>query len=281
MRAGEASSTAMGAAMLRAAHLVIDGDPKILVDHYAERFLDAPRRETLATNPTLREPHVVASRGHIVARHALTDELLVRAFGDGCRQYVLLGAGYDSSPLRFADALRGGVTYEVDHPATQARKREVLRDGDWPDFVRFVPVDFETDALAERLTSAGWRAGEPAFWSWMGVTMYLTDEAVFDTLRLVAAGAPGSTIAVGYTIADEDCDAADLALRRRGAVGVANSGEPWVNYYRPREFAERVGALGFSTVRNVLPDEFRARYFQNRSDGLWFSSMTAVLVATV
>jgi methyltransferase (TIGR00027 family) len=281
MKPGEASATALGAAMLRAAHLVVDGDPKILIDDYAQLFLDEARRNTLATAAVHRERHVMASRGHIVGRHALTEELLLRAVDRGCGQYVLLGAGYDSSALRHADALRDCAVFEVDHPDTQAVKREVLRHVAWPDNVCFAAVDFETDDLADRLATAGWRSDQPTFWSWMGVTMYLTDEAVFDTLTLVAGSAPGSTIAVGYTIDDRDCEPSDLQLRRRGAQGVASQGEPWVNFYRPAELARRVAGLGFSSVRNVLPDEFRARYFAGRADGLWFSSMTAVLVATV
>src|ERR1700681_873856 len=124
---GEASSTALGAAMMRAAHLVIDGEPKLLLDTYAERFLDEDRRLGLATNAALRQRYVRASRANVVCRSAFAEEEVVRAIARGCRQYVLLGAGYDTSALRLSGALRGSVVFEVDHPATQAVKRAALR----------------------------------------------------------------------------------------------------------------------------------------------------------
>jgi O-methyltransferase involved in polyketide biosynthesis len=106
MQQGTPSSTAAGAAMQRAAHLVIDGEPKVLVDEYALRFLDDRQRaRVIDRDDVLQAPHVRASRAHILGRSAFTESELCRAVTAGCRQYVLLGAGYDSSPARLADAL--------------------------------------------------------------------------------------------------------------------------------------------------------------------------------
>ena len=128
MQQGTASSTAAGAAMQRAAHLVIDGEPKILVDEFAMRFLDERQRARVVTNDeVLQAPHVRASRAHILGRSAFTEDELRRAVEQGCRQYVLLGAGYDSSPARLADSLADVAVFEVDHPDTQAAKRAALR----------------------------------------------------------------------------------------------------------------------------------------------------------
>jgi methyltransferase (TIGR00027 family) len=278
---GQPSSTALGAAMMRAAHLVIDGEPKLLVDPYAERFLDEQPRQELATNPALRLRHVRNSRSNVLSRSAFAEEELRRAVGGSCRQYVLLGAGYDTSPLRLADVLDGWVTFEVDHPATQAAKLGALGGLSWPDTVRFVPVDFQNDAMADRLLAAGWRPEVPTFWSWLGVTMYLTHDAVMATLAVVASGAAGTTIVLNYTVHDDEVDPAELALRHAGASGVARQGEPWINFYRPAEFAASVRALGFSSVRTVLSEELAKRYFDGRHDGLWCSSLTALMVARV
>ena len=118
--------------MLRAAHLVVDGEPKLLTDVYAELFLEEDRRSGLASNPALGLRHVLASRSNVLSRSAFTEEELVHAVELGCRQYVLLGAGFDTSALRLADALRDCVTFEVDHPATQAAKRAALSGLPWP-----------------------------------------------------------------------------------------------------------------------------------------------------
>ncbi|HUP75910.1 MAG TPA: class I SAM-dependent methyltransferase [Acidimicrobiales bacterium] len=282
MQQGTASSTAAGAAMQRVAHLVIDGEPKILIDDFAARFLDDRQRARVASHDeVLQALHVRASRAHILGRSAFTENELLRAVAEGCRQYVLLGAGYDSSPARLAHDLAGVAVFEVDHPDTQAAKRAALRPGEWPANVAFVAVDFEHDVLQARLTQAGWDAGAPTFWSWLGVAMYLTDDAVMNTLGFVSSGAAGTTIVMNFTIHDDEVTADDLALRRVGAQGVARQGEPWINFYRPHELVERVRELPYCEVASVPPDVFRTRYFDNRDDGLTWSSLTGTLVARV
>jgi methyltransferase (TIGR00027 family) len=266
--------------MMRAAHLVVDGEPKVLTDTYAERFLDEGRRLGLATNAALWLPHVRASRANVLSRSAFAEQELVVQMSQGCGQYVLLGAGYDTSPLRLSDNLGEAVTFEVDHPATQAAKRAAVGRS-WPDNVRFVPVDFHRDSLGDRLAATGWRADTTTFWSWLGVTMYLTDEAVMATLAVVATSPPGSTIVLNYTVHEDEVDPGELPLRADGGRGVARQGEPWINFYRPDELAARVLAVGFSSVRTVLADELARRYFDGRDDGLRNSSLTALLVARV
>jgi methyltransferase (TIGR00027 family) len=277
---GEASSTASGAAMMRAAHLVVDGEPKVLSDALAERFLDEGRRLGLATNAALLLPHVRASRANVLSRSAFAEEELMSEMSRGCRQYVLLGAGYDTSPLRLSESLGDAVTFEVDHAATQAAKRAAVGMS-WPDDVRFVPVDFHRDSLGDRLKDAGWRPDAATFWSWLGVTMYLSDDAVMATLAVVATSPPESTIVLNYTVHEDEVDPAELPLRAAGGRGVARQGEPWINFYRPDELADRVLALGFSSVRTVLSGELARRYFDGRDDGLCNSSLTALLVARV
>jgi methyltransferase (TIGR00027 family) len=253
-----------------------------LFDDFAMRFLDdGQRARVVANDEVLQAPHVRASRAHILGRSAFTESELLRAVSQGCRQYVLLGAGYDSSPARLAHELAGVAVFEVDHPDTQAAKRAALRPGEWPDEVRFVAVDFEHDVLQARLLQAGWDAAAPTFWSWLGVAMYLTDDAVMNTLGFVAGGAAGTTIVMNFTIHDDEVTPEDLALRRVGAQGVARQGEPWINFYRPHELVERVRALPFTDVASVPPDVFRARYFDKRDDGLTWSSLTGTLVARV
>ncbi|MEO5838591.1 MAG: class I SAM-dependent methyltransferase [Acidimicrobiales bacterium] len=282
MQQGTASSTAAGAAMQRAAHLVVDGDPKILIDEYAIRFLDDRQRARVETNDdVLQAPHVRASRAHILGRSAFTEDELQRAVAQGCQQYVLLGAGYDSSAARLGETLAEVAVFEVDHPATQAAKRAALGPGEWLANVRFVAVDFERDSLSARLHDAGWDADTPTFWSWLGVAMYLTDDAVMNTLRFVAAGPTGTTIVMNFTIHDDEVTPQDLALRRVAAPGVAQQGEPWINFYRPAELVERVSALPYRSVESIGPDVFRTRYFDNRDDGLTWSSLTGTLVARV
>ena len=111
--------------------------------------------------------------------------------------------------------------------------------------------------------------------------MYLTDTAVMETLRFVAAGAPGTTIVFNFNLDDDLVEADDLRLRRTGASGVARQGEPWINTYDPYRLCARVQSLGFATAQYIDRAEFQRRYFDGRTDGLFFSSLTGTIVATV
>ena len=191
------------------------------------------------------------------------------AVAGGLGQLVILGAGYDSFAWRRPDLLDRLTVLEVDHPATQARKREVTAPsaaGDPP--VRFVPVDFERQRLDDALPAGGWWPDAPTFFTWQGVTMYLTDDATFATLAFVARSAPGSTIVFQYHVAEDLLPSEVLAVRHTAVAGMARSDEPWINTYRPSEFVARVGALGFSAVESLGAAELNPRLFADRTDGL-------------
>lgn len=132
-------------------------------------------------------------------RTRLIDDMTREALGAGARQVVILGAGYDTRGFRLVDHARVRV-YEVDHPATQAVKRERLARalGSLPEEVTFVPIDFDREELAAVLETAGWRRDLPSFVIWEGVLSYLTPEAVDATLRWVASAAAGSRLAFTY-----------------------------------------------------------------------------------
>lgn len=138
---------------------------------------------------------------HMQVRTRAIDDV-VRAFlADGGRQVLILGAGYDCRASRFANELREGRVFEVDHPATQAHKRAVL--GDIPTApVTYVPWDFEArpvDALPEALAALGHDPSSPTLTIWEGVTMYLGEEAIAATVRAVGAlSAPGAPFVVTY-----------------------------------------------------------------------------------
>ncbi|WP_324192928.1 class I SAM-dependent methyltransferase [Nocardia transvalensis] len=125
----------------------------------------------------------------------------------GVRQVVILGAGLDTFTYRHPHPdLR---VFEVDHPATQAWKRERLAaTGTYrPEKVIFVPVDFETQTLATRLESAGFSRADPAVFVWLGVVFYLTPDAAHATLEYIA----GQLHALGFTDIEDHSAAALVA----------------------------------------------------------------------
>ena len=282
MDGSQASGTAEGAAMLRAAHLVVDDPPVIFEDRLAERFL-GERYGPMSRDPeAMATATVIASRSTVTGRSRVTETLIEERVADGIGQYVVLGAGYDTFAWRRPDLVDRLTVFEVDHPATQARKREVvadLSDGDPP--VRFVPIDFERERLVDVLAAAGWRRDKPTFFSWLGVTMYLTDAATFATLEFVADAAPASTIVFQYSIDLDLLSEGSRVVRRSAMEGMERAGEPWINFYRPDELVARVRALGFSDVTSLGAAELNPRYYDGRTDVLRWPDSGALCVATV
>jgi methyltransferase (TIGR00027 family) len=168
------SSTAVRVALRRAAHQQHDS-PVVFLDPIAIPILGETYAELLRRTPLRKDrPFSVALRAFLVARSQYAEENLKRSVEGGVRQYVLLGAGLDTFAYRNPyDQLR---VFEVDHPATQEWKRELLRRSciAIPDSLTFTPVDFETQSLAELLAETGFDRTAPAFFAWLGVVPYLT-----------------------------------------------------------------------------------------------------------
>src|SRR5450631_3487729 len=198
MQAGQPSHSARGAAAYRAIHQTLDGGV-IFRDPFALKILDEATRgrlDEIAVDPSLRP-----WRLFIAARSRFSEDMLSACVARGVRQIVVLGAGLDTFSLRNPHASRGVRVFEVDHPATQAWKRERLKQAGLaiPSSLTFAPVDFERQSLAEGLNAAGFHAGLPAFFQWLGVTPYLTRQAVTTTLDFVAR-LPESEVVFDYAI---------------------------------------------------------------------------------
>ena len=163
-------------------------------------------------------------KGHLEARTAFVDRVLVRALADGVRQVVLAGAGYDGRAFRYA---RPGVRwFELDHPATQADKQERLtRLGIATEGIAFVPADFRTDPVAEPLTAAGCDPGERTVVICEGVAVYLETDVLERLLtELARATGPGSSLLLTASTAASDARAEQRRTWLRAAV--ASVGEP-------------------------------------------------------
>jgi methyltransferase (TIGR00027 family) len=217
MEEGRPSATSMIAALSRAAHLLLDGEPKVLHDDLALSLSGAENESTLRailntfvaevaqrTDPEFAQGVFNLYRAFVVMRNRYAEDALEQAIARGVQQYVILGAGLDSFAYRRRDLAERVRVFEVDHPATQQWKRRRLQalNVSLPSHLTFIPVNFEQQTLKESLQAGGYQAEQPGFFSWLGVTQYLTEEAVFDTLRLVASGAPGSEIVFEYSLPD-------------------------------------------------------------------------------
>jgi methyltransferase (TIGR00027 family) len=199
------------------------------------------------------------------------------------RQYVLLGAGLDTFAYRqpaWASSLR---IFEVDHPGSQLWKRERLGEAKVgvPANLTFVPVDFERASPRQGLSAAAFDFGAATFLSWLGVTQYLTLEAIEQTLGFVLSLPRGSEIAFEFIVPGDLLPADEAAVFEALAARAADIGEPWLTRFRPHELRTKLLAMGFCEVIHLSPQEANDRYFRGRRDGLAAWSAAQMIRAIV
>ena len=282
MQSGRASMTAYRVALRRAAHQAFDR-PLILDDPLALRILGPDVQRELRERREARQGRLGrAMRAFFVVRSRFAEDALDDAIARGVRQYVVLGAGLDTSCYRrpAGEELR---MFEVDHPATQAWKRECLQHAGIavPRNLSFVPVDFERQSLAEELRTAGLDGDQPVFFSWLGVTLYLTSNALTATLRFIASLPPETTVVFDYVVDSSELGWIRRFIRWLLVRGLAKAGEPMRTSFKPSNLETKLRALGFAQVENPGPEELNARYCKGRSDGMQVGRIARIAMATV
>ena len=253
MEDGQLSFTALTAAAARAAHLIVDQEPWIFADGLAAQLLGEQAEELISYHKLHgTHPVLAGARVQVTCRSRYTEDALSRAVSRGVGQYVILGAGLDSFAYRAGLAGRVRV-FEVDHPATQDWKRRALAAAQVPvpEQVAFVAADLAADPLAGPLLAAGFDIAAPALVSWLGVTMYLTQDAVADILTAVGRLAPGTELIADYMLPAGLRDEAGAVYGELVAQAAAERGEPWLSCFAPGEMADMARRAGFREVRNV------------------------------
>ena len=276
MKPGRASSTALRVAIRRAAHQVIDR-PLILDDPIALRLLGQrfDRDMERAMHPVARD-----FRLFISARSRYAEDRLAGAVAEAVTQYVILGAGLDTFAYRnpFA-SLR---VFEVDFPATQQSKREMLAEAGIaiPENLTYVPLDFEHKTLAEGLAEAGFDARSAAYFGWLGVVPYLTLDAFRATVATIGRMPEGTAASFDYvfspdTLSEKRRKVFDLLSER-----VAAAGEPFRLFLSPEDMEKELRAAGFQRIEQVNTERLNDLYFQDRADGLKLSPVRIGMLVT-
>lgn len=248
------SVTAAWVAACRALDRLLPEDARLVHDPYGALF--AGRAATLLERLLARTSGagdrwpVLTSVIWIQIRTRVLDDVLRAFVSRGGRQVVLLGAGFDSRAARFAGALEGGRVFEVDHPATQSRKRRLLDAAGAHPRAAYLAWDFERDpmeALPAGLRALGHDPARPTLTIWEGVTMYLTEPAIDAALRTVAAySAAASQLAVTYF--DRAWLARPTPRGRLLSFLVARLGEPFRFGWDPAALPAAVAPHGFRLV---------------------------------
>ncbi|MGE0385109.1 MAG: class I SAM-dependent methyltransferase [Gammaproteobacteria bacterium] len=281
------SRTALVTSMMRDIHARFDPAP-LIEDRWGERLVPADQwadlraflLRSLKTDAAgFDSPDAALGRAFLrnpsyagtVMRARYTEDALRAAVARGVRQYVILGAGLDSFGLRRPEYAAGVQVIEIDHPATQAFKRERLNacGVEPPPSLAFVGADLGRESLGDVLARAPYRADAPAFFAWLGVTMYLTREANMATFAAIGAqSAAGSELVFSYTLASEIDPTRRTSVSGSVQAGVQALGEPWICGFEPAALAADLRPLGLSIVEDLDGEQLTERYCAQRQPRL-------------
>jgi methyltransferase (TIGR00027 family) len=276
------SLTAHRVAMMRAAHQILDS-PKVFEDPIALSIIGAQEASDILSEKRKFKTRLRSYlRAIVVARSRFVEDELSIAIERGVRQYVILGAGLDTFAYRNPYTTNGLRVFEVDYPATQEWKLQLLNAAKIPipETLTFIPMDFESQILADRLQKAGFRMDEPSFFSWLGVTMYLTRESIMATMKCISSSTtPGSEIVFDYVIPPSSQNFLRRLVFRLLSHRLARVGEPWVSFFDPNSLIMDLRNIGFTQAEDIGPEEINGRFFNDRPDKLMVGSFGHLMKA--
>jgi len=268
------SRTALSTAFLRAAHLCVDDSPPVLDDPVSLKLLPDYQRRYLIGLSRLSSPLLNrlrrtsdpfnAMRAHVVVRARYAEDMLRIAQRDGARRYVILAAGLDTFAWR--QGRKKIDVQEIDHPATQAWKQELVVRSRLkvPRNLSFLPINFESQSLEDI-----WRPSDSAdYISWLGVTYYLTSDAIRETLKTLArVTQPGSQIVFDFW-GRARLGEVSTPLLLGTRLSVALLREPMHSFFDIGEIEALAEETGWRVRDIVTPAEQNAQYLARRKDRL-------------
>jgi methyltransferase (TIGR00027 family) len=269
-----ASWTATLVALYRAIESSRSAATRLFEDPFAPAFLDWRFRSALrlsrlpvvgAAFPwSLVDGHWAGPRGTVAVRTRYIDDVLGDALRDGVDQVVILGAGFDCRAYRLPGIDRARV-FEVDHPATQARKTAVVtgRLGTVPSHVTMVAIDFTTHSLETVMPGTGYRSGAKTFFICEGVTHYLSASDIDALFRfVVGSAASGSRMVFTYIHRGMLEGAVAFAGAANTLATVRRAGEPYTFGFDPADLAQQLAVRRLRLIEDVGPAAYRDRYLR-------------------
>jgi methyltransferase (TIGR00027 family) len=273
MQEGFPSATAEMVCSWRALEATLPPGQRILNDSFARGFLGPVRRRLVDGAASLPAPArrallrrldqaLQGAVTFVLARHRAIDDLIMTNPSD---QVVFLGAGYDTRLARLCERLCQSVVFEVDHPDTARRKAELANtvyvDTELAPSVT-VTIDFARESIERRLCEAGLNPEARTIWIWEGVSMYLTAQAVRDTLRLFARLSGSKSLAVCDVLTDPR-RAGLLASTQTQFLEVVMAwiySEPFLWYCRHDQITRFFASCGLTVLEDLALDELVGRY---------------------
>lgn len=279
MTTKQPDNTALRTALWRALHVQADEKPHIIEDEVGFKLIN-PEKDW-QERPDMK--YTKRLRASIVARTRFIEDLTKEQIEKGVKQYVLLGSGLDSFAQRNTEISSQVDIYEIDQPDTLAWKEEKLIENGYkiPDNLHFVPVDFETSSWWNELLNKNFDTNQTTFVSCTGVTLYLTKEAIIDTLKKMALLVSGSTIAIAFYLPLEQLDEEDQPMQEIANKGAEASGTPFVSFLPVNEVENLAEEIGLKDIQTISTKDMAEMYFKNRTDNLFPASGEYFLIARI
>lgn len=274
----EPDNTAVRTALWRALHVQADAKPHIIEDEIGLKLIAPPA--DWQQRPDMK--FTKRLRASIIARARFIEDLIIEQNKRGISQYVILGAGLDTFAQRRPDIASKLLIFEIDQPDTLAWKQQRLIELGFgiPEYLHFVPVNFETSSWYEQLLKAGFDTSKPAVVACTGVSLYLTKEAITATLNQIASFASGSTLAMTFYLPMELLDDEDKPMQEIAEKGARAAGTPFVSFFAPDEVLAIAREAGFKEAKTISTKDMEQRYFAGRTDALLPASGEVFLLAT-
>jgi methyltransferase (TIGR00027 family) len=262
-------------------HVQVDAPPHVLEDEIGLKLV-APS-EGWQSRPDMHPQGTSPFRASIVARARFIEDLVAKHTELGLSQYVMLGAGLDTFAQRRPEVASKLQVFEIDKPETQEWKRQRLIETGFqiPAWLRFVPVDFESgESWWDLLIAAGFDKKKSAIVTSIGVSMYLTNDAIKETLQEMSRLAPGSKFVMTFMLPVDLVDPADQPGYHLSLKGALKSGTPFISFFSPQEMLTLARDAGFKNVEHLSTASLTPKYFAGRADGLKPSTGEELLIAT-
>lgn len=276
MQDNAASRTALATAYMRAAHQILDGEPLLFPDPVALPLLGPDAESRILSAPErFQSPYGRGLRSHVCLRARFAEDVLAQTLP---RWYVLVGAGFDTFALRQPEWAKDLRIVEVDHPATQAAKHKMTADAGFtaPHNLTFAATDFTRETLGDVLGRLAIAPDDSVYFSWLGVSMYLSEAAVDATLAAMAKVSEHVRLTMTFKQPLREEIAGDVKMMKL----VASIGEPFTYLLAPDEMAAKLSQHGFVQQEFLTGEIARARYFTPPRRGIPAPHHTTIVTAS-
>lgn len=288
MAAQGVGNTALGAGVCRLIEQYQPPAMRLFNDPVVGHLVGAPieflMRFGAMRNFTLKQTEAVLAGlyGAQVCRTRYSDEVVLAALAQGIKQVVILGAGLDTRAYRLPGIAQAQV-FEVDLPTGQNAKKQKLQKhlGHLPANVTYLPIDFTQQTLESIFAGTGFERTQPTVFIWEGVTQYLAEGAVRQTLAFVGQAAPGSHLAFTYVLKSVIERRSNLAGADKMLERVAKNNAPWLFGLEPTDLRAYLQPLRLQLVADVGNADYQEKYLKPLQRQLAVTEVERVAQAVV